>query len=65
MAALWRTDSASLAKYIADGGQSLRLFAQDLRAIFIDWQADEDPFFDVNDQHALALAERRIKSAAR
>ncbi len=65
MATLWRTDSVSLAKYIDDGGQSLRRFAKDVGAKFVDWEADEDPFFNANDQHALALAERRLKSAAR
>ncbi|WP_370031518.1 molybdenum cofactor guanylyltransferase [Qipengyuania mesophila] len=65
MATLWRTDSVSLAKYIDDGGQSLRRFAKDVGAKFVDWGADEDPFFNANDQHALALAERRLKSAAR
>lgn len=67
IATLWRTDAASLAQYISDGGRSLRGFAQDVSAKFVDWCADEgeDPFFNVNDQLALAVAERRLRSAAR
>ena len=64
-AALWRPDRDALAAYIANGGQSLRRFAEAAGFAEVTWEGAPDPFANVNDAAALAAAEARVRTAAR
>jgi molybdopterin-guanine dinucleotide biosynthesis protein A len=60
-AALWRTDTAALAAYMARGGQSLRRFAEAVGMAEVAWDDNaSDPFANINDAAALAAAEARM-----
>lgn len=66
LAALWRAQPARIAAYIADGGRSLRGFADSAGVEVVEWEAEAgcDPFFNVNSPDDLAEAERRIAASA-
>lgn len=66
MAALWRADPAALDDYIAAGGRAPWKFAEQAGMIGVEWnEAGSDPFFDIDDRHQLAEAERLIAKRPR
>lgn len=62
MAGLWRVAPDELAAFIAQGGRSLRRFAEAQEALEIQWPADGsgDAFEDVDDLTQLREAEARL-----
>jgi len=65
MAALWRSETGPLERWIADGGQSLWRFAEAVGMAKVEWDETPDPFANVNDAAALAAAEERIRTTGR
>lgn len=65
MAALWRSNPDPLAEWIAGGGQSLWRYAEAIGMAQVAWEIAPDPFANVNDPDALAVAEERIRTEAR
>lgn len=61
MAALWRVDVPSLEAYVAEGGRSLWRYAETRGLVRVEWDTDsgDDPFADIDDRSALAVAETR------
>lgn len=66
MAGLWRVDRSALEAYCATGQRALWRFARAQGVAEISWPElrGEDPFFDVDDEQALAQAERRLAHSA-
>ncbi len=66
LAALWRVDEPALEAYLLAGGMSLRRFAVTRDLVDIVWplSPDGDPFDNLNDPEALAVAERRLPPPA-
>ena len=62
--ALWRARAGeSLAAYVASGRRSLHGFAEAVGYSSAAWSTDRvDPFFNINDEEDLALAEALLKS---
>ncbi len=65
MAALWRCDPERLGQWIAGGGQSLWRYAREVGMAEAGWDETPDPFANVNDAQALAVAEDRLRMAGR
>lgn len=62
--ALWRTDAlARLPAWRAGGNASLRGFASHVGMQAVEWPATPDPFFNINSETELALAEQRLPPA--
>jgi molybdopterin-guanine dinucleotide biosynthesis protein A len=62
MAALWRSETKSLDRWIAKGGQSLWRFAMAIGMAQVEWAETPDPFTNVNDAEGLSAAEERIRT---
>ena len=60
MATLWRTDLLGLTRYRAEGGNSLRGYAQRVGMKEVHWpETATDPFANINTPAELAAAEKR------
>ena len=60
---LWRTEAVeSVPAYLASDRRSLRVFAEAVGYVAVDWPSDpEDPFFNINTPADLASAEQRLQ----
>jgi molybdopterin-guanine dinucleotide biosynthesis protein A len=65
MAGLWRSDPDAIDAWIAGGGQSLWRYARHAGMVEVAWTETPDPFVNLNDPHALAAAEERLRTRAR
>jgi molybdopterin-guanine dinucleotide biosynthesis protein A len=62
--ALWKAEAAAgLPAYLATGRRSLRGFAEAVGYEAVEWPSEPfDPFFNINDEDDLALAEALLRS---
>lgn len=59
---LWRVGAVErLPSYLASGRRSLKGFAEILGSVTVEWQGEDDPFFNINSAEDLAAAERRLR----